>query len=58
MTRKILLLHEPGQVPADLDALAADLKAQGAEVALKACGAPYEAVLDAVAASDSVLFWS
>jgi hypothetical protein len=57
MPRKVLVLHEPGAAPAGATALAGDLRALGAEVALRPCEAPYDAVLDAVAAADSVLFW-
>ena len=57
MAKKILILHEAGAVAAELGELAADLRALGAEVVLGPCAAPYDAVLDAVAAADSVVFW-
>lgn len=57
MAKKILVLHESGDVSAELNEVAADLRALGAEVVLGACAAPYDAVLDAVAAADSVVFW-
>ncbi len=57
MAKKILILHETDAAFAELDELAADLRALGAEVVLNPCAAPYDTVLDAVAAADSVVFW-
>jgi len=57
MMKKILVLHEAGATAAELDELAANMSALGAEVVLCPCAAPYAAVLDAVAAADSVVFW-
>ncbi|MBL0141726.1 MAG: hypothetical protein IPP91_06560 [Betaproteobacteria bacterium] len=57
MTKKILLLHETGEAPADLAELAGDMRALGAEVVVRACAEPYAAVLDAVEAADSIVFW-
>ena len=57
MAKKILVLHEAGAVSAELDELAGDMRALGADVVLHPCAAPYDAVLDAVAAADSVVFW-
>ncbi len=57
MTRKILLLHEGGEAPADLADLAGSLRGLGAEVAVRPCAAPYDTVLDAVERADSVVFW-
>ena len=58
MTRKILILHEAGAVPAGLAELAGEVRSLGAEVALCPCAEPYAAVLDAVQAADSVVFWA
>lgn len=57
MAKKILILHEAGADSAQFGELAGDLRALGAEVAVSPCAAPYDAVLDAVAAADSVVFW-
>jgi uroporphyrinogen-III synthase len=57
MAKKILILHEAGAAAAELDELAVDLRALGAEVVQCPCAAPYDAVLDAVADADSVVFW-
>lgn len=53
----VLLLHEPGPVPADLTALADALRAQGADVELQPCGEPYASVLQAMARCDKVIYW-
>ena len=57
MAKKILILHEAGADSAQIVELAGDLRALGAEVVLGPCAAPYDAVLDAVAAADSVVYW-
>lgn len=57
MAKKILVLHDPPAPPREVEALAAAMGAQGAEVVALACAEPYDAVLDAVAAADTVLFW-
>ena len=57
MAKKILVLHEAGAAPAQLDELARDMHALGAEVVVRPCAAPYEAVLDAVAAAETIVFW-
>lgn len=58
MARNILLLHEAGSLPAGLEELAAEARAQGAEVVVRPCAEPYEQVLDAIQAADTVAFWS
>ncbi|MBK6982528.1 MAG: hypothetical protein IPH30_14200 [Betaproteobacteria bacterium] len=55
--RKILLLHDAGDAPEGLDAIAEAMRALGDEVVLRPCAEPYDAVLDALAAVDSVVFW-
>ena len=57
MARKILILHEAGPLPAEVGELAGDMRALGAEVVVRPCCEPYDAVLDAVEAADSVVFW-
>jgi hypothetical protein len=57
MTKKILLLHETGEAPDGLAELAGEMRALGADVVTLACAEPYGAVLDAVEAADSVVFW-
>ncbi|MBL8341003.1 MAG: hypothetical protein JNL30_05990 [Rubrivivax sp.] len=53
----VLLLHEPGDCETALLDVVTALRARGAEVTLMACQAPYDAVLDAVANTDRVVFW-
>ena len=57
MAKRVLLLHEPGAPAEEVSVLADGLRAQGAAVSVRPCEAPYEDVLDAVAAADSVVFW-
>jgi hypothetical protein len=56
MAKKILILHDAGEAGAAAP-LAAGLEAHGADVSLRPCVAPYDAVLDAIAEADEVLFW-
>ncbi len=53
----ILLLHAPGDAPADLGDLRLALEAQGVQVRVRPCAEPYAAVLDDIAASDTVVYW-
>jgi hypothetical protein len=57
MEKKILLLHDGGEAPQGVSELAGDLRALGAEVAVAPCAEPYDAVLDAVANADSVVYY-
>ncbi len=56
-TRKLLILIDGADWPADLPPLVQALQAQGAQVTVQTCGAPYADVLDGVAAADTVLHW-
>lgn len=58
MAKNILLLHEAGASPAGIDTLAAEARAKGDQVDVRPCAEPYDAVLDAIAAADTVVFWS
>lgn len=55
--RVILVLHPPGDAPADLDDLRQALEREGAQVRLRPCAEPYAEVLDDIAASDTVVYW-
>lgn len=57
MSRNVLILLDPAAPATSADALAESLRAEGAQVAVRACAAPYEAVLDAIEAAESVLYW-
>jgi hypothetical protein len=58
MARNVLILLDPASPAASADALAASLRAEGAQVAVRTCAAPYDAVLDAIEAAESVVFWA
>ena len=58
MADNILLLHEAGSLPAGLEELAAEARAQGASVVVQPCAEPYDAVLDAIEKAGTVVFWS
>jgi hypothetical protein len=62
MTKRILVLYpgDPppiGEPPPMAQELADALTRRGAAVTLQACVPPYSAVLDAIAAADTVLCW-
>ncbi len=57
MTCRILLLHDAPAPTPEAGAIAAALRAQGAQVVALACAEPYDAVLDALLEADSVLYW-
>ena len=57
MAKKILLLHDGAVAPAGLPELAGQLRGLGADVSVRPCAEPYDAVLDAVAQAESVVFW-
>ncbi len=57
MAKHILLLHDAAGDAAGLAELALEMRENGAEVEVRPCAEPYEAVLDAVAAADTVVFW-
>lgn len=54
---RIVILHPAGGLPADLPVLARALEAEGTEVTLVECAAPYDSALDAVEHADRVVFW-
>ncbi len=56
-SRKLLILIDAADWPADLPPLVQALQERGAQVTVQVCGEPYAAVLDAVAAADTVLHW-
>ena len=58
MSRNILILMDPASPATSADVLAESLRAEGAQVAVLACAAPYDTVLDAIEAAESVLFWA
>lgn len=53
----ILLLHEPGDVPADLAAIARALTSLGAHVDVRVCAEPYADLLLLIAEADKTVFW-
>lgn len=55
--KTILVLHDPGDTPPDLQALVDALERQGARVVVRRCAEPYGDVLDDMVAADTVLFW-
>jgi hypothetical protein len=55
--RKVLVLHEPEGAPDDLAAQIEALRALGLKVDVRACAEPYEEILDATLAADTVVFW-
>lgn len=55
--RRIAILHPAGGPPADLPTLVRALEAEGAEVTLVECAAPYERALDVIEGADRVLYW-
>ena len=55
--RKVLVLHERDGAPADLAAQVDALRALGLQVDVRACAEPYEDILDATLAADTVVFW-
>lgn len=55
--RKLLILIDGVDWPADLPALVQALRDRGADVTVQTCGEPYADVLDGVAAADTVLYW-
>lgn len=55
--RKILLLHDAGDAPAGLDTIAVAMRALGDAVVVRPCAEPYDTVLDALEAADSVAYW-
>lgn len=57
MARKILLLHDAPSAPAEVAELASELRGQGAEVRLAPCAEPYDAVLDAVAEAEAIIYY-
>lgn len=58
MSRNVLILVAPASPATSADALADSLRAEGARVAVRACAAPYDSVLDAIEAAESVVFWA
>lgn len=58
MARNVLILLDPAAPTGSADALVESLRAEGAQVAVRSCAAPYDAVLDAVEAAESVLYWA
>ncbi len=56
-SRKLLILIDGVDWPADLPALVQALQERGAQVTVQTCGEPFEAVLDGVATADTVLHW-
>jgi hypothetical protein len=55
--RKVLVLHEPEGSPDDLAAQIEALRGLGLHVDVRACAEPYDEILDAALAADTVLFW-
>ena len=58
MSRRVLILLDPATPASAVDALADSLRAEGARVAVRACAAPYDSVLDAIEAAESVVYWA
>lgn len=58
MSRNVLILLDPASPANAADALAESLRAEGAQVAVRPCAAPYDTVLDAIEAAESVVFWA
>jgi hypothetical protein len=56
-TRHVLILYLGSEMPAGLMEMAAMLKRLGANVNIRMCDGNYDAILDIVAATDSVIFW-
>jgi hypothetical protein len=56
-SRHLLILIDGADWPADLPPLVQALQQQGARVTVQTCTEPYAAVLDGVAAADTVLHW-
>lgn len=57
MPKKILMLHDAPAAPAAVAELAGELREQGAEVRLAPCAEPWDAVLDAIAEADAVVYY-
>ncbi len=57
MAKTILLLHDGPEAPQTISDLAGDLRGLGADVRLAPCAEPYDAVLDAVAAADTIVYY-
>lgn len=55
--RRILILSTAIETPGDLRALVDSLTAQHAAVVVRRCGGDYDALLDDIAAVDSVICW-
>lgn len=57
MSRNVLILLDPASSASTAEPLAESLRAEGAHVAVRMCTAPYDGVLDAIEAAESVVFW-
>ncbi|MBK7063150.1 MAG: hypothetical protein IPI03_00820 [Rubrivivax sp.] len=55
--RTVLVLHEPDGAPDDLAAQVEALRALGLQVDVRACVEPYDQILDATLAADTIVFW-
>lgn len=58
MSRNVLILLGPASPASSADALAEALRAEDVQVTVRVCAAPYDTVLDAIEAAESVVFWA
>lgn len=56
-SRRIVILHPPGPLPAELPAVVRSLEDQGALVKRVELGDRYDDALDGIAWCDSVIVW-